>query len=60
MTSDQRGITPVVRTRTTARTAPTITSTSEDDGPVVRWPEPSRLESWWDAIMYPTAPPASA
>ncbi|MFE5286557.1 hypothetical protein ACFRAQ_16455 [Nocardia sp. NPDC056611] len=34
------------------RTPPTITRGSDDDAPVVRWPDPSRLESWWNAIMH--------
>ncbi|MFE3987629.1 hypothetical protein ACFXPR_24345 [Nocardia tengchongensis] len=38
-------------------TTPTITSGSGDDVPVVRWPEPSRLESWWHAVMHPAAEP---
>lgn len=39
------------------RTAPTITSDSDTDVPAVRWPEPSRLESWWYAVMHPAAKP---
>lgn len=41
-------------------TTPAITSDSDDDLPVVRWPEPSRLESWWHAIMHPTAEPPTS
>ncbi|MFE5283998.1 hypothetical protein ACFRAQ_03365 [Nocardia sp. NPDC056611] len=36
---------------------PVITRGSDNDEPVV-WPEPSRLESWWDAVMHPAEPPA--
>ncbi|NKY87400.1 hypothetical protein [Nocardia veterana] len=27
-----------------------------DDTMIVHWPEPSRLESWWKAIMKPSRP----
>ncbi len=28
-------------------------ATDSDDSPVVHWPEPSPLESWWKAVMRP-------
>ncbi|MGW4353214.1 hypothetical protein ACWELJ_14150 [Nocardia sp. NPDC004582] len=42
------------------RTPPAIARGSDDDVPVVRWPDPSRLESWWDAIMHHTDEPPVA
>ncbi|MFD7843422.1 hypothetical protein ACFV4K_10875 [Nocardia sp. NPDC059764] len=29
---------------------PTITRDADEDVPL-RWPEPSKLEPWWDAVM---------
>ncbi|ATL68959.1 hypothetical protein [Nocardia terpenica] len=31
-------------------------ATDPDDSPVVHWPEPSPLESWWNTIMRPARP----
>lgn len=31
-------------------------TTDPDDAPIVHWPEPSRLDSWWRAIMRPSRP----
>lgn len=29
-------------------------ATDPDDAPVVHWPEPSPLQSWWNTIMNPS------
>lgn len=31
-------------------------ATDPEDSPVVHWPEPSPLESWWNTIMRPARP----
>ncbi len=58
MSSDPRAERPA----RSARKQTHITRTESDDSEdaEVRWPEPSRLEGWWDEVMYPTRPPASA
>ncbi|WP_433685145.1 hypothetical protein [Nocardia sp. CA-119907] len=32
-------------------------ATDSGDSPVVHWPEPSPLRSWWNTIMAPAQPP---
>ncbi len=52
-----RGDRPARRPGRRHPTPPAITSDSDDDLLVVHWPEPSRLESWWHAVMHPAADP---
>ncbi|MGW4125059.1 hypothetical protein [Nocardia sp. NPDC004711] len=54
---EPRGDRPARHPEKRHTTTPTITSGSDDDVPVVRWPDPSRLESWWHAVMHPAAEP---
>ncbi|MET8430986.1 hypothetical protein [Nocardia sp. NPDC004860] len=54
---EPRGDGPARRPGKWYKTAPGITTGSDDDLPVVRWPEPSRLDSWWHAVMHPAAEP---